>query len=168
MAHEDEPRPYRRPSEVFGLTERELLWDRLSDKRFQSLLGDEKTDVHEVQVDTNSYGEFLFVQMSRVSEGQRYGIACFSLGYHEYREEWITAHWYWYESPPSLVSKKPILPKEEAVQIIQTRRDDIAPHVTNTQPPQRGVLFSILADLTDEDGAMLEIEDLGEDLFGDK
>ena len=165
MSQEQEPRQYRRPKDVFGLTEHELLWDRLSDARFQSLLEDEKTDVHEVQVDTNSYGEFLFVKLSRLVEGQRYGIGCFSLGYHEYREQWITTQWYWYESSPTLLAKQPIVAKAEALELIKARRDEIAPHVTNAKPSQRGVIFSILPNLTDEDGAMVEIEDLGDDLL---
>lgn len=166
MPHE-KPTPYRRPAEVFGLTEHEKLWDRLSDQRFQSLLNDPQTEVHEVHVDTNSYGEFLFVQMSRVTEGQRYGLTTFGLGFHEYREQWITRHWHWYESHPSLIAKKPILPKTEALQLIQNRRDEIAPHVTDTRPSQAALLFGLLADLTDEDGTLAELDDLGDfsDLF---
>ncbi|KAB2862908.1 MAG: hypothetical protein F9K46_06490 [Anaerolineae bacterium] len=169
MTHE-KPQPYRRPAEVFGLTDHEKLWDRLSDQRFQTLLNDPQTEVHEVQVDTNSYGEFLFVQMSRVVDSQRYGLTTFGLGFHEYREQWITQHWHWYESHPSLLAKKPILPKTEALQLIQNRRDEIAPHVTNTQPSKIALLFGLLADLSDEDGALAELDDLGDflDLFDDE
>ncbi len=163
MSHE-KPTPYRRPAEVFGLTDHEKLWDRLSDQRFQALLNDSQTEVHEVTIDTNSYGEFLFVQMSRVVDGQRYSLTMFGLGYHEYREQWMTRHWHWYESHPTLVAKKPTLPKVEALQRIQKRRDEIAPHVTNTQPSKTALLFGLLADLTDEDGTMAELDDLG-DLF---
>lgn len=169
MSHE-KPSPYHKPTEVFGLTDHEKLWDRLSDQRFQVLLNDPQTDVREVRVDTNSYGEFLFVQMSRIVDGQRYGLTCFSLGFHEYREQWITQHWHWYESHPTLVTKKPILPKTEALQLIQNRRDEIAPHVTNTQPSKAALLFGLLADLTDEDAALTELDDLGDffDLFDDE
>lgn len=169
MSHE-KPQPHRRSAEVFGLTEHEKLWDRLSDQRFQALLNDPQTEVHEARIDTNSYGEFLFIQMSRVVDGQRYGLTMFGLGFHEYREQWITQHWHWYESHPSLIAKQPVLPKTEALQLIQNRRDEIAPHVTNTKPSKTALLFGLLADLSDEDGAMAELDDLGDffDLFDDE
>ena len=169
MSHE-KPTPYRRPAKVFGLTEHERLWDRLSDQRFQDLFNDPQTEVHEITIDTNSYGEFLFVQMSRVVDGQRYGLTLFSLGYHDYREQWITQHWHWYESHSSFITKKPILPKTEASQLIQARRDEIALHAMNTKPSKTALLFGLLADLTDEDGALAELDDLGDflDLFDDE
>lgn len=169
MPHE-KPTPNRRSAEVFGLTDHEKLWDRLSDQRFQDLFNDPQTEVHEITIDTNNYGEFLFVQMSRVVDGRRYGLSVFGLGYHEYREQWITGHWHWYESHPSLIAKKPVLPKTEALQLIQNRRDEIVPHVTDTKPSKVAMLFGLLADLSDEDGASAELDDLGDflDLFDDE
>ncbi|MBZ0320104.1 MAG: hypothetical protein K8L91_27070 [Anaerolineae bacterium] len=92
------------------------------------------------------------------------------LPYHTHREQWITQHWHWYESHPSLIAKKPILPKTEALQLIQNRRDEIAPHVTDIQPSKSALLFGLLADLTDEDAALAELDDLGDffDLFEDE
>jgi hypothetical protein len=53
---------------------------------------------------------------------------------------------------------------EEAEQLLQQRRAEIAPLVGKTTQSGRGKLFEMLADLTDEDGALSEMEDMGDDL----
>jgi hypothetical protein len=53
--------------------------------------------------------------------------------------------------------------KQEAQARLQARLEEIRPYVTPVEPSQRARLFEMLADLTDEDGAYTELEDL-EDL----
>jgi len=53
-----------RPQDVFGFTQREILWDRISQGRLEAILRDEQTTVHQVHLDSNSFGEFLFVTTS--------------------------------------------------------------------------------------------------------
>ena len=50
MTHEmlSTPAP-KRPYEIFGLTEKEQLFWRVSDERFRSLLEDELTMVHRIE-----------------------------------------------------------------------------------------------------------------------
>lgn len=144
---------------AFGFTERERLYDRISEQRFQAILADESTQIHELQVSTNTFGEFLFVTVSRPHEQQWQSITFYGLGYHEYRERWIADTWSWYETARDLT--KIALNRDTALRQIAERRADIAPYLTNTQQSQRGKLYELLADLTDEDGAYSELTDMG-------
>ena len=53
------------PSEGFGFTEHEKLYDAVSDKRFRALIADERTRIHELSEGENTYGDFVFVTASR-------------------------------------------------------------------------------------------------------
>lgn len=88
------------------------------------------------------------------------------LPYHEYRERWIDKEWTWYESTPSSETEREALTPEETIAIITERQAEIAPEVGRQTQSSRGKLYEMLADLTDEDGALSELEDLGE-LFDD-
>ena len=82
------------------------------------------------------------------------------LPYHEYRERWFTSEWFWHQSntyPPMLQG---IIPKEDAEEMIRQRGESILPHVRIDTQTNRGRLFEFLADLTDEDGALAEFEDI--------
>ena len=50
--------------------------------------------------------------------------------------------------------------KEEAKELIQNRRESISPYLQEDTQTDYGCLFEILADLTDEDGALAELQDL--------
>jgi hypothetical protein len=157
----ERPQP---PEDVYGLTERERLWDRISDKRFQAILAHEETAIHEIEVSTNNYGEFLFVSTSRSPGESRACVTFFGLGYHEHRERWLTEEWFWYHGNAFSQVMNKTLSKEEATQLLQERREEIAHLVGKTMQSGRGKLFEMLADLTDDDGAISELEDLGDDL----
>jgi hypothetical protein len=55
---------------------------------------------------------------------------------------------------------KDILPKEDAIAQIEVRRADILSWNTHEKPSKRAELYALLADLTDEDGAITELDDL--------
>ena len=57
------------------------------------------------------------------------------------------------------------LAKEEARELLQQRRQWIAPFVTDEPQSERARLFEFLAELTDEDGALAELQDM-DDLVG--
>ena len=149
------------PSEGFGFTEREQLYERISDKRFRSILADERTAVHTIEVSSNEFGEFLFVTMSQPVEHERQFVTFWGAGFHEYRERWLTTEWRWYETQQfrQMIPQK-IIP-EDAQALIQARLDEIAPNVTPPAQSKRAQLYEMIADLTDEDGAISELEDLG-------
>ena len=58
------------------------------------------------------------------------------------------------ETLPNTTVWRPQLP------IVQRRRENITPGVREDTQTERGILFELLADLTDEDGALAELEDL--------
>jgi len=145
----------------FGFTENEELWERMSHKRFLAILGDDKTRIHNVVVSTNTYGESLFVTVSRMASGERQGITFWGLGFHESRERWLKDEWRWYEVRSDTKALRGTLTKDEAQTLIQNRREDVEHWSAGSKQSSRGKLFEMLADLTDEDGAYSEMKDLG-------
>lgn len=162
MAIERNPKP----EDVYGLTENEQLFDRISHERFKQIASDLETTVHQIQVSTNNYGEFLFVATSRTVDDSRYRLTFYGLGLHEFRERWIFQEWFWYQGIPYPELDKRKLSKDEVTELINQREQDIASHLNSTTQTKWGELFDMLADLIDEDGAYNEIEELG-DLFDD-
>lgn len=150
------------PSDPFGFTEQEKLYDQISDTRFQAFIADDETTIHKVEIDANNYGEFAFVTLSREAGGQRSIVTMWGLGYHEYRERWIADHWRWYKGNqfPAILTQRMTL--EEAQELLTERRREITPYVAQETQSNRARLYELLADLTDEDGAYTELEDLGE------
>ncbi len=88
----------RRPHEVYGFTEQERLFWRISQERFDALLNDDLTAIHDIVETSNNYGEFVFVTTSRSAEQGRVAMSFYGLGYHEYRERWIHNEWFWYQA----------------------------------------------------------------------
>ena len=161
MTHEmpSTPAP-KRPYEIFGLTEKEQLNWRISGERFQSILEDAQTQVHEIKDSNNNYGNFLFVTTSRPGRQERICMTFYGLGYHEYRECWITDEWFWYQSNLTPEQKDKQLAIEDIRSMLVQRREKISTDIHTTSQTDRGRLFELLADLTDEDGALSEMEDL--------
>lgn len=150
----------KRPYEQFGLTEKEALFWRVNKDRFQTLLEDEQTLIHRINESNNEFGEFLFVTTSRPGVKDRISMTFYGLGYHEHRERWITDEWFWYQSELYLELAGKQIPKEEAQKMILERRERIAPEVGQDSQTERGKFYEFLADMTDEDGALAEMEDL--------
>lgn len=117
-------------------------------------------DIHEVKEDSNSFGEYLFVTVSCRNEQPKKLYTFWGLGYHEYRERWIVDTWQWYESQQNVV-KKPVMHKEEAYAQIKDREEFVRANASPTQQSRQAQLYELMADLTDEDGALSELNDLG-------
>ena len=100
MTPEQLPPKHPRPEDVFGFTERERLFDRVSHERLLHILDDEASTVHQVELSSNSYGEFLFITLSRPTEERRICVSFYGLGLHEYRERWLMDEWHWYQANP--------------------------------------------------------------------
>ena len=150
----------------FTFTERENLYDQVSHDRFMALVMQPDVDIHEVGESTNSFGEYLFVTISCRTEQPKKLYTFWGLGYHEHRERWIMDTWQWYESQRNMKSL-PALDKDEAYAQIKEREAFVRANATPTQQSPRARLYEILADLTDEDGAFTELEDLGWAFLGD-
>lgn len=144
----------------FTFTERENLYDQASHTRFMALVMQPDVDIHEVEVSSNSFGEYLFVTVScRIEEPPKL-ITFWGLGYHEYRERWIADTWQWYESYRKS-DKLSVIPKEAALAQIQDRESFVTVHETPKPQSRQAQMFELIADLTDEDGALSELDDLG-------
>ena len=149
--------------DLYGLTEGERLHNRVNDARLQQILNDEDTAIHSVELSTNNYGEFLFIATSRSNLQQQKAITFWGLGLHEYRDRWIVDEWFYYAWNPAPGSDRwaATINKEEAREHIRQRKDEIAHYGTPEVQSKRGQFFEMLADLTDDDGAIAEMEDLG-------
>lgn len=157
-------RPQRRPTreEAFGFTRQERLFDRVSHERLLALLDDEHTGVHRVEESRNNYGEFLFVTVSRPGHGRQLWATFFGCGYHEYRERWLVDEWFYYMGNPLPEDLQQDITRDEARQRIQERHAEIRASVQQDTQTRRGRFFEALADMTDDDGALAEMEDLGD------
>jgi len=160
MTHEGQLPAQKRPYEVFGLTEKEKLNWRVNQGRFEEILKDDQTVILEIKASNNNYGEFLFVTASRPGDHGRIYMTFYGLGFHEYRERWITDQWYWYKTSPNPDHFQKKIKKEEAEEIICQYRETILNDVRLDTQTERGRLFEFMADLTDEDGALAEFEDI--------
>jgi hypothetical protein len=149
------------PAEPFSFTEREKLYDRISDGRFQALREDAQTTIHKVELSSNAYGEFLFITVSWPEAGGRQLWTMFGLGFHDYRERWMTEAWSFYRNNPFPETLEQQVSSEEAAALLRARREDIAPYAGQDRQSGRGRLFELVADLTDDDGTIAEMEDLG-------
>ena len=157
------------PPEPFSFTEREQLYSRISHERLQALMEDEQTTIHKVELSANLYGEFVFLTVSRPEGDKPQLWTLFGLGYHEHRERWLTQEWSFFRANPFPETLDQRVSKAEAQELLRERQEEIAPYATQDTQTGRGKLFEMLADLTDDDGALAEMEDLGDlwDTLGD-
>lgn len=147
--------------QTFGFTEREELYNWVSDRRFRDIVEGEGTIIHDIEESYNNYGEFLFVTVSRPAGERRVCVSFYGYGYHEYRERWYTNEWHFYRANSFADRLERRIPQQEAQERIDRRRAAIAPYVKKEPQSKRAQLFELLAGLTDEDGAFVELEDLG-------
>ena len=161
MSHERAKPALPNPDVEFGFTEPERLNNRVSDERFRTFLADEQTTIHRVEPSSNSYGAFLFVTISRLIGDKPHLVTLYGLGEHEHRERWYVDEWWWYRANPFQEVLEQQITREEADDLLQQRREEIAPYVNQRPQSRRGKLFELIADLTDDDGALAEMDDLG-------
>ena len=67
--------------EPFDFTEKERLFDRISHRRFEAIIHDDQTVIHEITLDSNSVGEFLFVTVSHTRENKQHSMTFWGIGY---------------------------------------------------------------------------------------
>ena len=155
-------RPRRqKPYERFGITEAEVASLRVSDGRFREILSNPNTTTHSIKLSTNTFGEFLFLTASRGTGQQRVCMTFYGLGFHEYRERWISNEWFWYQAQESTVDLQTRMSGEEAIEKLEQRLADISTRLGEDTQTELGRMFEQLADLTDDDAALAEMQDLG-------
>ena len=154
----DHPVPNVKPNSASPT--RRSLFDRIGHGRFMTLLAEEATSVHRILESSNNYGEFLFVTLSRPGSRERLLVTFWGLGYHDYRERWLSDEWFWYFSNPLPREDTQVILKEDAQRLIEARLAYVQTHASHEAQSRRGQIFELLADLTDEDGAYSEMDDL--------
>ena len=85
----------------------------------------------------------------------------FGLGYHKYRERWLSNEWFWYQTPASTVSPSDEISFEEGQEIFAERIEVISPHLEKDTQTETGRMFETIADMTDDDAAIAEMQDIG-------
>lgn len=146
--------PQRRPYEFFGLTEEEATRLRVTDERLKEILASLNTISHNLKLSTNTFGEFLFLTISRGVGEQRIYMTFYGFGYHKYRERWISDEWFWYQSQESVVDFSTPISEKEVIEKLEERLAEIAPNLGKDTQTERGRTFERLADLFDEDAAL--------------
>ena len=152
---------WQKPYEAFGITEAEVARWRITDERLTKILANPNTTTHTIKMSTNTFGEFLFLTASRGVGQQRVCMTFYGLGYHEYRERWISKEWFWYQSQESLVDIQTKLSGEEVNEKLEQRLAEISPSFDENTQTEIGFMFEQFADLTDDDAALAEMQDLG-------
>ena len=108
----------------FAFTDTERLFNRVSAKRFTQIFDHKHTTIHNITLDSNSYGEFLFVTLSYPSpEGQQV-TTFYGLGLHEYRDRWVTDEWYWYEPINKPKHSSTRMDKSTANKLLEERKQN--------------------------------------------
>ena len=159
MSKERANRP--RPYEVFGITEDEVSRWRLDDEKFKEIISDQETTIYNIDTSSNNYGEFLFVTAGRGKGAKSIYMTFWGLGYHEYRERWIHQEWFWHQTPVDLVGPQHKISHEDALVQVEQRRREISPQFQADTQTEQGRMFEALADMTDDDAALAEMQDLG-------
>ena len=162
MGYQERQPSQRKPYEAFGFTEKEQLTGRVNRERLDEIISSGQTSIHKIQDSSNAFGEFLFITTSRAGEQSRVAITFYGLCYHNHRERWLTDEWFWHQANayPEMMQDK--FDKEEAKKMIKQRMEHIQSYLGESEQTEYGQLFELLADLTDEDGALAAIRDLGD------
>ncbi len=146
-----QPKPY----EVFSFSETEVARWRVSDGRLTEILANPATSVHAIESASNTFGEFLFLTASRSTGRQgRIGMTFYGLGYHRYRERWLTDEWFWRQTPASQIVNRSRIPDEEVAQRIARRRAEISDLAEELPQTDLARIFEALADRNDDEFAL--------------
>ncbi len=148
---------------AFGLTDDECLWEKIEAERLISLI--ERSDVRLRGIDEgeNDYGRFLFVYLDIPG---KFLLDVYGLGYHDHRERHITN--FRFSSCRKIFSQNddPYCPKQQppkwiAIMLIRQRVKAIKQQAMDATALPRSAYadtFELVADLTDDDFAMMNCE----------
>src|SRR5687767_13182657 len=120
--------------DVFGFSENEKLFTRVRHERLLSFVENEQTNVHEVELTSNSYGAFLFISLSRQGDPFPGYVTFWGLGYHEQRERWLVKEWFWFRSSTRASLLERHLPHEEVLKLIEERRAEVEEWAAKAEP----------------------------------
>ena len=137
----------------------EVLYDRVKHETLMKLI-DRAEYIYYFNESSNDYGRFLFIGLALRYNNELIPITFYGLGYHELRDKYLVDEWFFYLSNYFMLERRVNMSKEEIKKIIEQKRKELKEIAKNHKPSKRGILFSEIADLTDEDGALSIFEDL--------
>jgi len=73
---------------------------------------------------------------------------------------WFMDEWHWYQTYANSESCKGEISKDDAAKQIEARKNEILSYAEKATQSEAGHLFEMVADLTDDDGAIAEFDDL--------
>jgi len=144
----------------FGLTENEMLFDRVTAKRLKEIINNKNYRLVYNKRDTNNYGEFRFITLTDGKEA----ITFWGNGFHEMRDCFYTKTWFFYINPIQEWGKKFYKPvddshKKHAIQIVDFEAEELEEDAREHHQSKEGKVFTCVANLTDDDAAMSMLED---------
>lgn len=146
----------------FGLTESEKLWDKVSHKRFMEILNQDDIEVTGIEEGYNNYGEFLFINLTSFSS-KRWNvpetITFYGLGYHENADKYLVDTWAFFDANGERNPR--VLSKSSAISKINSRKREIEQEAKDYKQGERGQMFDLLSEMSDDDGATTFMDDLG-------
>ena len=151
----------RRPYEIFGFSEEEVNRLRIPDEKLQEILANPNTNIHSINASTNTFGEFMFLRTSKGMGQNRIRMTFYGLGYHQYRERWLYEEWFWYQSQGDMGGQREPMSLEDAQRQLEKRRNALSPFFYEYEQSEYGWMFERMADMTDDDAALAEMQDLG-------
>lgn len=144
----------KRPYEKFGLPDAEATRFMLTDDRPKKILANPNSTPHNLKLSANSFGQFLFLTASRGIGQERTYMTFYGLGYHKYRERWISEEWFWCQSNESAVDFFTPISGEEVIEQLEQRLTEIFPNLDKDTQTERGRRIEHLTDLFDDDAAL--------------
>ena len=135
-------------------TEDEQLFEKVSFNRALEIINNEEVTVLEWVISHNSYGEFLFIYIRY----QDTVMCMYGLGEHVYRERWVEdftidgseLRYFSYVVEPK--NKEDVIKQMQERAKMKKRYEDIV-------QTDKGRIYEHLADIGDEDGAAVIIDD---------
>jgi hypothetical protein len=121
--------------------------------------------VMDISVDNNNYGEFQFISVKAVAFMNNGSprdelIQFWGNGYHEYRGV-MMVRWNYNIGNAFLMDDKTEMNKSEVIKQIESRRAEMGIRKDSKQETS-GNTFELLANLLDDDAAMIMMDELGE------
>jgi len=146
-----------------GASKREVLFDRVSEETLRKLIRRAKR-IYYLKESSNLYGEFLFIGLLFDYKGEEIAITFYGLGYHEGRDRYFIDEWHFYWDANFDVFKDKYTESysvEEVLEKIRERKEEIIEEAKEHKQSREGRIFEEIADLSDDDAALIFMEDYG-------
>lgn len=145
------------------LTDRELLFDKISHKRMIQIINKPSVRVVSLKRDSNYHGEFLWISLVH----NNYYFTAYSMGFHEGKDRYITDEWslvYFEKYSQDIREKRNHvfrMDRQLVLDTIQKEQDECIRYQEKHTTSEEGKLYELIAELSDEDGAYSMLEDFG-------